>query len=152
MRGETVLTNDKQFQMRVSEEFLATLDGWRRLQPDIPPRAEAVRRLVDLGIRASEAPAHEHQPATTPSSEPSLLTKFREFVITNATTDMSDDEDRQLAISLAEEVVALSDDDLEQALMYLAIDLTGRRADARRKEAKRVASNAKRRQRRATDA
>lgn len=43
--------NDKQFQMRVSEEFLRRLDDWRRAQPDIPSRAEAIRLLVEHGFR-----------------------------------------------------------------------------------------------------
>ena len=43
--------HDRVFQMRVSDAFLDTLDGWRREQPDIPSRAEAVRRLVDQALR-----------------------------------------------------------------------------------------------------
>lgn len=38
------------FQMRVAPEWLEALDDWRRHQPDIPSRAEAIRRLVDLGM------------------------------------------------------------------------------------------------------
>lgn len=44
----------EKFQMRVSPEFLKLVDEWRRHQPDIPPRAEAIRRLVERGIRFSE--------------------------------------------------------------------------------------------------
>jgi hypothetical protein len=44
------LLNDKQFQMRISEEFLAQIDEWRRAQPDIPGRAEAIRRLVEIAL------------------------------------------------------------------------------------------------------
>jgi hypothetical protein len=40
---------DKPFQMRVSEAWLREIDDWRRKQPDIPSRAEAVRRLVAAG-------------------------------------------------------------------------------------------------------
>jgi hypothetical protein len=40
------------FQMRVSPEWLGTIDNWRRTQPDIPSRAEAIRRLVELGLKA----------------------------------------------------------------------------------------------------
>ena len=42
--------------MRVPDEFLRVLDDWRRHQPDIPSRSEAARRLVDIGLTASEAP------------------------------------------------------------------------------------------------
>lgn len=44
------LKNDKQFQMRVSEEFLRMIDDWRRTQDDLPSRAEAIRRLIAEGI------------------------------------------------------------------------------------------------------
>lgn len=47
--------NDKQFQMRVSDEFLKLIDDWRRSQPDLPARAEAIRRLVELGLKKSKA-------------------------------------------------------------------------------------------------
>jgi hypothetical protein len=36
--------------MRVSDQFIATIDDWRREQPDLPSRTEAVRRLVELGL------------------------------------------------------------------------------------------------------
>lgn len=49
--------SDKVFQMRVSEEFLRRLDDWRREQPDIPARAEAIRRLVDKSLPAAR-PTH----------------------------------------------------------------------------------------------
>jgi hypothetical protein len=34
--------------MRVSEDFLRTVDDWRRGQIDLPSRAEAIRRMVEL--------------------------------------------------------------------------------------------------------
>jgi hypothetical protein len=37
---------DRLFQMRLSVEFLERLDEWRRKQPDLPSRAEAIRRLT----------------------------------------------------------------------------------------------------------
>ena len=30
--------------------FVKAIDDWRRKQQDFPPRAEAIRRLVDRGI------------------------------------------------------------------------------------------------------
>ncbi|MDE1146736.1 MAG: hypothetical protein PW843_08955 [Azospirillaceae bacterium] len=42
------------FNMRVSPEFTATIDDWRRHQRDIPARAEAIRRLVELALLAEE--------------------------------------------------------------------------------------------------
>jgi len=42
------------FQMRVSRDWLSTIDDWRRQQPDIPSRAEAIRQLVALGLKAQK--------------------------------------------------------------------------------------------------
>ena len=46
------LKHDRTFQMRASDEWLKKLDDWRRKQPDIPARAEAIRRLVQKGIES----------------------------------------------------------------------------------------------------
>jgi hypothetical protein len=37
-------------QLRVSQEYLDAVDEWRRQQPDIPVRSEAIRRLTLAGI------------------------------------------------------------------------------------------------------
>lgn len=44
------LIHDRPFQMRASKEFLSKLDDWRRKQPDLPGRAEAIRRLVEQAL------------------------------------------------------------------------------------------------------
>jgi hypothetical protein len=44
------------FQMRTSDEFIRSIDKWRAKQDDKPPRAEAIRRLVEIGL-ATAAPA-----------------------------------------------------------------------------------------------
>lgn len=38
-------------QARIAPEWLSIVDNWRHQQPDIPARAEAIRRLIDEGIR-----------------------------------------------------------------------------------------------------
>jgi hypothetical protein len=47
------------FQMRASDEFLRSIDRWRRKQKDQPARAEAIRRLVEQALAAAalSAPA-----------------------------------------------------------------------------------------------
>ena len=42
--------NSERLQMRVSTEFLDKVDEWRRKQPDLPNRSEAIRRLVEIGL------------------------------------------------------------------------------------------------------
>jgi hypothetical protein len=39
-----------QLMIRASPDMITRIDEWRRLQQDIPNRAEAVRRLVELGL------------------------------------------------------------------------------------------------------
>ena len=56
------LTNEKQFQMRVSPEFLEKIDAWRRLQDDLPGRSEAIRRLVEIALTATAAPVSVKKP------------------------------------------------------------------------------------------
>jgi hypothetical protein len=49
-------TQDRPFQMRVSEQFLRMVDDWRRSQVDLPSRAEAIRRLVELATNITKTP------------------------------------------------------------------------------------------------
>jgi hypothetical protein len=41
------------YTMRVPSDFWLLIDAWRKLQPDLPSRAEAVRRLVAAGLNAT---------------------------------------------------------------------------------------------------
>ena len=38
--------------MRLSDEFIAKVDAWAAAQDDEPVRSEAIRRLVELGLKA----------------------------------------------------------------------------------------------------
>jgi hypothetical protein len=53
---------DKPFQMRVSERFLRLVDDWRRRQSDLPSRAEAIRRLVEMAMREDASGEVDRQP------------------------------------------------------------------------------------------
>jgi hypothetical protein len=46
---------DETFNMRVPGDTLRRVDEWRRRTPDLPTRAEAVRRLIEIGLRAPRA-------------------------------------------------------------------------------------------------
>lgn len=52
---------DKPREFRVpvmmSSAEIEAVDAWRRVQPSIPSRAEAIRRLVTLGIEGARDPA-----------------------------------------------------------------------------------------------
>jgi hypothetical protein len=58
------MTDEQQterFQMRDSASLLNVLDEWRRKQPDLPPRSEAVRRLVEIGLVAPAPKKHRRE-------------------------------------------------------------------------------------------
>jgi hypothetical protein len=42
--------------MRVSEPFLRMVDDWRRGQIDVPSRAEAITRMVELAAKMKKKP------------------------------------------------------------------------------------------------
>lgn len=44
-------TSSERFEMRVPSDWLAKVDDWRRTQDDLPSRAEAIRRLVEKGLK-----------------------------------------------------------------------------------------------------
>jgi hypothetical protein len=44
----------QRFELRVSPSFLTVIDNWRRQQPDIPSRAESIRRMVLIAAAKAE--------------------------------------------------------------------------------------------------
>jgi hypothetical protein len=44
-------------QMRVSAAYLKSVDEWRRQQPDLPSRSEAIRRLTAIALETGGKPA-----------------------------------------------------------------------------------------------
>jgi hypothetical protein len=52
-------TNDPKLttlQMRVSASYLKSVDEWRRRQPDLPSRSEAIRRLTAIALSSGSVP------------------------------------------------------------------------------------------------
>jgi Arc/MetJ-type ribon-helix-helix transcriptional regulator len=49
-RGRPATGNDPVRAFRLSNEFMARVDAWAAEQDDRPSRAEAIRRLVELGL------------------------------------------------------------------------------------------------------
>ena len=43
----------KRVEIRLSPSLIAAIDEWRRYLRDLPPRAEAVVRLVELGLKTA---------------------------------------------------------------------------------------------------
>lgn len=55
-RGRPATGTDPLVGVRMSENFQTTIKDWASKQPDMPSMAEAIRRLVEIGLQAS-APA-----------------------------------------------------------------------------------------------
>jgi uncharacterized protein len=47
----------ERFEMRLETTMIERVDTWRRKQEDLPSRAEAFRRLVELGLAAKKTGA-----------------------------------------------------------------------------------------------
>jgi hypothetical protein len=52
--GRPATGSDPSRTFRLSDEFMASLDAWSRKQSDAPTRSEAIRRLVELGLKAKK--------------------------------------------------------------------------------------------------
>jgi hypothetical protein len=50
-RGRPPTGNDPVRAFRMSDEFMARVDAWSADQEDRPSRAEAIRRLVEIGLK-----------------------------------------------------------------------------------------------------
>jgi hypothetical protein len=53
-RGRPATGNDPVRAFRLSDEFMARVDAWASEQDDRPSRAEAIRRLVEIGLKAKK--------------------------------------------------------------------------------------------------
>lgn len=49
--GRPATGNDPMMAFRLSKEKVAEVEAWAARQPDKPSRSEALRRLIDLGMR-----------------------------------------------------------------------------------------------------
>jgi hypothetical protein len=47
------MAQGKRVEIRPSPEMIAAIDEWRRHLPDLPPRAEAIVRLVEIGLEVA---------------------------------------------------------------------------------------------------
>lgn len=76
----------ERFELRLDENTLVRIDEWRAQQPDLPSRAEAMRRLVELGIGRSQ-----HQSVDFSDGEKLLLLMMRDLYRHLHVTDAESD-------------------------------------------------------------
>src|SRR6266403_5771499 len=65
---------------RLSDEFMAALDAWAAQQSDEPSRSEAIRRLVELGLKVRMPARPDTQPGRKLRAQ-ELATKAIERII-----------------------------------------------------------------------
>jgi hypothetical protein len=53
-RGRPATGKDPARTFRLSDQFIAMVDAWAASQDDEPGRSEAIRRLVELGLKAKK--------------------------------------------------------------------------------------------------
>lgn len=53
----SMASKTERFEMRLETTMIERVDAWRRKQEDLPSRAEAFRRLVELGLAAKKTGA-----------------------------------------------------------------------------------------------
>jgi hypothetical protein len=53
-RGRPATGRDPVTAIRLSSEIRETVDQWAARQPDTPSRSEAIRRLVEMGLKKSK--------------------------------------------------------------------------------------------------
>ncbi len=46
---------DRRVPLMMQPSLVSAIDAWRGRQPDVPARAEAIRRLIEAGLKAEEA-------------------------------------------------------------------------------------------------
>lgn len=46
---------DQRLQLVIGRSQVRAIDEWRRRQPDLPSRSEAIRRLIDAALNADAA-------------------------------------------------------------------------------------------------
>jgi len=51
-RGRPATGKDPTRTIRLSDDFIAQVDAWAGQQGDHPGRSEAIRRLVEMGLKA----------------------------------------------------------------------------------------------------
>jgi hypothetical protein len=49
---ETDWMKDQRIPVMMSVDEVGAIDEWRRKHPDLPSRSEAIRQLVELGLKA----------------------------------------------------------------------------------------------------
>ena len=61
-------THPKRLLLAVTDQWLEAVDRWRGQQTRIPSQSEAIRRLVEFGLKAKRKPTNQ-RPKPAPASK-----------------------------------------------------------------------------------
>jgi hypothetical protein len=56
------MVRGKRVEIKLQPPLHAAIDAWRREHPDLPPRAEAIVRLTEIGLEAEAAKKAKPRP------------------------------------------------------------------------------------------
>ena len=83
------------YQVRLAPVILKTIDDWRGKQPDLPDRAEAIRRLVELGLSTS-SPARSRSPKPRSKAADMAAMAIDQHADRSATSEEQESRKRRL--------------------------------------------------------
>jgi hypothetical protein len=72
-RGRPATGHDPARSVRLSDEIIKRIEKWGADQEDKPPRSEAIRRLVELGLAANVDAQVEAKPRRFHASKPAAV-------------------------------------------------------------------------------
>lgn len=87
--------SSESYQARLAPAVLKTIDDWRGKQPDSPDRAEAIRRLVELGL-ATSSPARSRSPKLRSKAADMAGEAIDRHADRSATTEQQESRKRRL--------------------------------------------------------
>jgi hypothetical protein len=82
--------------MRLSDKFLASVDVWAERQTDKPGRSEAIRRLVELGLKAETRSKLVAKPGRRTRAQQLAREVIEKMIDPAATPDERDQRRRRL--------------------------------------------------------
>ena len=94
-RGRPATGRDPAVTIRLPEKVLALVERWAMSQDDQPPRSQAIRQLVEIGLSKSEAPKRP-QVLSTAKQSASRAVELAGKTIDKRSDQNASEEDRKI--------------------------------------------------------
>ncbi|MER9169496.1 hypothetical protein NKI12_19360 [Mesorhizobium australicum] len=112
----------ERFEMRVTPEFLKLVDDWRRQQPTIPARADAIRQIVERALSSDEGPGLRDLLRAWFTANPHRISEFGledGDTPEQAARSIMDDSADQSPVNGANVLIRLFDDEPDQTAKHI---------------------------------